>query len=164
MKVMRYAVFGLALTLASPGIASGPAADPLVGTWAIESVVDTPEGEAPTYPFGKQPKGYFIFTSGGRFSFSVMGERPAEDVLRSIPRPEDEWVPRWYVSYFGTYRYDPEGPSWVSTVEGGNIPGYVGTDQRRSFKLDGKVMTITGYGSANGKPVKAVRVLRKVEG
>ncbi len=47
-----------------------------------------------------------------------------------------------YCSYFGTYTYDPSGPSWTVRVEGGNIPSYLGTDQTRHFTIDGDRLTI----------------------
>lgn len=135
--------------------------NPLVGTWQLEQYVDTPEGGEPVYAFGDRPTGLFVFTLDGHVSISLMRNPPAIDSKSSDPDP-DACIPAWYCSYFGTYRYDPIGPSWTTHVTGGNIPNYLGTDQRRSFTLEGNLLTISETYSADGKTFHAKRLLRRV--
>jgi hypothetical protein len=45
---------------------------------------------------------------------------------------------------------------------GANIPGYLATDQRRTFAINGDVLTVSKTYTANGVIVHAERVLRKV--
>ena len=163
MKILMSLGLALAMSFWSPGTAATPAQDPLVGTWILDRFVDTPEGEEPVYLYGERPVVIFIFTAGGHFSFNVMGDRSADEKPNSIPDANAEVEPSWYLSYFGTYQYDPAGPSWTTQVLGGNIPSYIGTEQTRSFKLDGNVMTILGTATVNGKRVRAERILHKVD-
>jgi hypothetical protein len=152
---------GLVLTFlamfAAP--AFGQAPDPLVGSWVVERFTDTPEGGAPAYPFGEQPVGLFVFAADGHFSFSVM--RGPDREASNPAAAAAEWTPAWYVSYFGTYRYDPAGPSWTTRVLGGNIPSYVGTGQTRNFTLAGDVLTITAIYQQDGRTIRGERVLRR---
>ena len=54
-------------------------------------------------------------------------------------------------------------PFSVSHVRGGNIPNYLGTDQPRTFKVKGDLLTVSEvYDSADGKRVQAKRVLRRI--
>lgn len=141
--------------------AEGPTTNPLVGTWELKQYVDSPEGGSPVYPFGDPPIGLFVFTPEGHVSISLMRNPPSVGTASSDPHPYS-CIPAWYCSYFGTYKYDPAGPSWTTHVIGGNIPKYLGTDQRRTFQITGDVLTISGTYSANGTTFHAKRVLRRI--
>lgn len=141
--------------------ATAQPANPLIGTWELQRYVDTPEGGTPVYAFGNPPVGMFVFTRGGHISVSLMRNPPAINEVGSDPDP-DACIPSWYCSYFGTYTYDPAGPSWTTHVLGGNIPNYLGTDQRRTFTLRGNTLTISESYSADGKTFHGERVLRRV--
>lgn len=149
---LRTSAWAVALAASMPAAAASPERDPLVGTWIVERFVDQPEGEAARYLFGERPRGIFIFAPDGHFSFSVMHEA-ADKAAASTPN--------WYVSYFGTYRYDPVGPSWTARVTGGNIPDYIGTEQTRRFRIDGDRLTIIVTSAENGRTVHGERVLRR---
>ena len=161
---MRFAAAAASLLFAAP-LAAHPAAaakNPLVGAWKLEQYVDVPEGGAPVYDFGNRPVGLFVFTADGHASISLMRNPPAGGADSSDLDP-DECIPAWYCSYFGTYRYDPAGPSWTTHVTGTNIPNYLGTDQPRTFKIEGDVLTVSEvYHSPDGKTVRAKRVLRRL--
>lgn len=151
----------LPLALAASQPAPPPVqSNPLLGTWKLEQYVDVPEGGVPVHAFGNPPVGLFVFTADGHASISLMRNPPAIDVPSDDPDP-DACIPAWYCSYFGTYRYDRSGPSWTVHVTGGNIPNYLGTDQRRSFRIEGDVLTISETYSADGKTIHAKRVLRR---
>lgn len=157
---MKFLISVLLALCAAPASARGAAPDPLVGAWIVERFTNTPEGAAPIFPFGKQPVGLFVFSADGHFSFNVMrGPRPDE----TEPGDADaEWTPAWYVSYFGTYSYDPVGSSWTSRVLGGNMLSYIGTEQTRVFTLVGDVLTISASYEEGGRKIRAERVLRRI--
>jgi len=102
-----------------------------------------------------------VFTPDGHVSISLM-QNPRSTGPESIDPDPDACVPGWYCSYFGTYTYDRSGPSWTTHVVGGNIPNYLGTDQRRSFKIDGDLLTISETYTSAGKTYHGKRVLRRV--
>ncbi len=139
---------------------SSPVGNPLVGAWSVERYVDTPEGGAPTYPFGERPRGLFIFTADGQVSINLMRDPPA-DAAEPDPDP-DVCTPEWYCSYFGTYSYDPSGPTWTTRVAGANIANYPGSEQTRRFAIDGDLLTISETYTSGGATIQAERVLRRV--
>ena len=148
--------FGFAPALATA--AKNAETEPLVGTWRLIRYADTPEGGAAVEAFGAQPIGLFIFTADGHVSISIMRNPPDIAAATTDPDPE-ACVPGWYCSYFGTYRVDHAKGAWVTLVEGGNIPAYLGTAQRRVFKIEGDRLVIAESYVADGKPVRAERVL-----
>ena len=157
--VLLAPVFLTACAAAHADLAARP--NPLVGTWQLERYVDVPNRGEAVYAFGNPPVGLFVFTPDGYVSISLMRNPPAVGAQSSDPDP-DACIPAWYCSYFGTYSYDSSGPSWTTHVIGGNIPNYLGTDQRRSFRIEGDLLTISESYTADGKKFQARRVLRKV--
>lgn len=147
---------GFGASLATP--AKNADDEPLVGTWRLVRYADTLEGGAPVEAFGAKPIGLFIFTADGHVSISIMRNPP--DIASATTDPDPEaCVPGWYCSYFGTYRVDHATGAWVTHVLGGNIPAYLGTEQRRSFTIQGDRLVIGESYVAEGKKVRAERVL-----
>jgi hypothetical protein len=135
-------------------------ANSLVGTWHLVRYIDTPDRGQPIQAFGKEPIGLFIFTPDGHVSISIMRNPPDINVASADPDP-DACVPSWYCAYFGTYTVNYERGTWVTHVLGGNIPAYLGTDQSRTFKLNGNTLTISEAYMADGHQFRAERVLRR---
>jgi Lipocalin-like domain len=147
----------------SCAIAHGPTtrAAEVVGTWRLERYADTPEGLPTVHAFGTAPVGLMVFTPEGYFSVSLMRNPPSVDEPSTDPDP-DACIPAWYCSYFGTYSVDATGTSWTTRVLGGNIPHYLGTEQARSFSIRGDRLVISEEYVAEGRKVKAERVLVRV--
>ncbi len=143
------------------GAGASSAGNPLVGTWELQQYVDRPEVGPPVYAFGDPPIGLYVFTADGHVSISLM-RNPPDLAAPSSDLDPNACVPSWYCSHFGTYTYDATGPAWITHVMGGNIPGYFGTDQRRTFAINGDVLTVSKTYTANGTTVHAERVLRRV--
>lgn len=80
---------------------------------------------------GKNPTGYVIFIPEGRVWFILTGEgrKPAKTV------EERAELLGSLVAYTGTYRV--EGEKWITKVDVAWNPEWVGTEQTRSFKVDG---------------------------
>lgn len=80
---------------------------------------------------GKNPTGYVIFIPEGRVWFILTGEgRKAAKTIE-----ERAELLGSLVAYTGTYRV--EGDKWITRVEVAWNPEWVGTEQTRSFKVDG---------------------------
>lgn len=161
---MKWLAVFASLLVASPMAAQSKdrSKDSLVGTWELRRYVDTPEGGTAVYAFGDPPIGLFVFTADGHVSISLMRNPPAVGTATS-DRDPDSCIPAWYCSYFGTYLYNPAGPSWTTHVVGGNIPNYIGTDQHRAFKIVGDLLTISETYSADGMTFHAERILRRIK-
>jgi hypothetical protein len=136
-------------------------ANPLVGTWELVRYVDRPDVGPPVYAYGDRPIGLYIFSADGHVSISLM-RNPPNLAAPSSDLDPNACLPSWYCSHFGTYTYDPSGPAWIEHVTGANIPGYLATDQRRTFAISGDVLTVSKAYTAHGMIVHAERVLRRV--
>jgi hypothetical protein len=136
------------------------AAPSLVGSWRLVRYADTPDGGEPIQAFGKEPIGLFIFTADGHVSISFM-RNPPDFKSPTTDQDPDTCIPAWYCAYFGTYTVSYEKGVWITHVMGGNIPTYLGTDQPRTFKLEGDTLTISEAYTADGKVFRAERVLRR---
>ncbi len=141
-----------------PAHASDTGNQSLVGTWLLTRYVDTPASGAPVLAFGAHPIGYFIFTSDGHASISIMRNPPNGSLQGKDPDP-DVCIPDWYCSYFGTYSVDLARGTYTVHVIGSNEPGYVGTDQSRHFSIDGDRMVISETYMEGTQAVRAERVL-----
>lgn len=147
------------LLIASPAGAASP--NPLVGTWIMDEFVDYDADGKAFSAMGDKPVGMFIFTADGHFSFNMM--RPPSVARADKVEPYQTLEPNWYMSYFGAYQFDPSGPGWTAQVHGGNVPSYIGTEQKRVFTIcDGKLYISQSY-TLGGKTYRADRVLHRAE-
>lgn len=128
--------------------------------WRLTRYVDAPDGAQPVYAFGGRPIGQFIFTDSGYFSINIM-HNPPTPTSASVDIDPDACVPRWYCSYFGTFRLMANGTQWIAHVDGGNIPEYVGTNQTRTFELFDERLVISETYQEGGRTVRAERVLER---
>ena len=87
-------------------------------------------------PMGKNPTGYVIFTPEGRVFFVLTGE--GRKAAKTVQERAD--LLSSLVAYTGTYRL--EGDQWITKVEVAWNPEWVGTEQRRFFKVDGKRLQV----------------------
>ena len=85
---------------------------------------------------GQNPTGYAIFTPEGRVMFVLTGEgRKAAKTNQD--RAE---LLNTLVAYTGTYRV--EGDKWITKVEVAWNPEWVGTEQTRTFTVDGERLKV----------------------
>ena len=87
-------------------------------------------------PMGKKPTGYVIFTPEGRVFFVLTGE--GRKAAKTVQERAD--LLSSLVAYTGTYRL--EGDQWITNVEVAWNPEWVGTEQRRFFKVDGERLQV----------------------
>jgi len=118
-----------------PSFADDPAK--IIGIWklvAYEIEIQTTGQKEPV--MGKNPTGYTIFAPEGRVWFVLTGEgrKPAKTVedraelLNSL------------VAYTGMYRIEED--KWITKVDVAWNPEWVGTEQRRFFKVDGERLQV----------------------
>lgn len=122
----------------------------LIGTWRLVSFEDRKDEKDPnsewTYPFGKSPKGYFVYDATGHVTIQIMRTPPsAKFASGDDDKPtsdEAKAAYEGYVAYFGTYTIDEANSTVIHHVEGSLRPNYAGTDQKRPFKLSGNSLII----------------------
>jgi len=87
-------------------------------------------------PMGKNPTGYVQFTPEGRVWFVLTGEgrkpgKTAEEKAELLSS---------LVAYTGKYRL--EDGYWITSVEVAWNPEWVGTEQKRGFKVEGDLLQV----------------------
>jgi lipocalin-like protein len=142
---MRPVLIGLGLLLAIAQMrAFADDKDKLVGTWKLASWVmedDVTKEQKPLY--GEHPHGYGTFTAAGRAFFVLTGEG------RKVPQTDEERAAalRSMVAYTGNYRI--EGDRFITKVDTAWNEAWVGTDQVRTYKIDGDRLYIVGMSQPN---------------
>lgn len=104
----------------------------LLGIWRLVSYeVETQTTGQKGPVMGEHPTGYTAFLPEGRVFFILTGEarKPAKT------DQERAGLLNTLVAYSGTYSV--EGDKWITKVEVAWNPEWVGTEQARSFKVDG---------------------------
>jgi hypothetical protein len=121
----------------------------MLGVWRLVSydVEFQDTGERRPF-FGKKPVGYIIFTPEGR----MMAYLEAEN--RKAPQTIEEQAAAYRTinAYSGKYRL--EGDKWVTKVDAAWNVSWVGTDQERFYKLDGKQLHVISQWVSGGPAVE----------
>lgn len=116
----------------------------LLGTWKIISLEVPDSNGQPSYPFGREPKGYISYDSTGHMGVHIMNsERPKPDPGSNITRG--------YMAYFGTYEINEKDRVVIHHMEGNTNPNLTGTDYIRYYDFDGDVLTLTATNLVDGK-------------
>lgn len=131
--------------LAVSGVAAAhaqTASSSLVGTWRVVRYCDQDSAGVTSEPLGPRPTGFFIYTATGQVSIHAMRTPPAGPVAGDSVRLSNLAELRsFYFSYFGTYTITSDS-TVIHHVQGGTFPLYVGTDQRRSYRVRGDTLSI----------------------
>jgi len=118
----------------------------IVGTWKLIDYADFNESENKwEYPYGKV-KGYFTYTKNNIVNLNLSNEVPMVLSRDSFNTKKMTYKEVWTnsVGYFGKYSIDYEKSILTHHVEGGSLPWYVGTNQKRPFYFEGDTLVI-GY-------------------
>jgi hypothetical protein len=130
LRLKWLAVLVMVFSLARPSIAGDLL--PIVGTWRLVSFErEYQAGGEREYPMGKAPTGYILFLPEGRMTVVITGEG------RTAPTTDQDRAGLYnsLVAYTGRYRVD--GDKWITTLDVSANPAWVGTEQTRSFRIDG---------------------------
>ena len=125
----------------------------LLGTWKLVAF----EGEFKDtgeriYDWGKNPKGYAIFTPEGRMTAII------EEEGRKAPKTDQDHATlhKSMIAYTGMYRV--EGDKQITKVDVSWNPLWTGTEQVRFFKFEGdKLVISTGWGPSPRFPGRITR-------
>jgi Lipocalin-like domain len=126
----------------------------ILGVWRLVSYDIEFQDTRERRPFfGKKPVGYIIFTPEGR----MMAYLEAEN--RKTPQTTEEQAAAYRTlnAYSGRYRL--EGDKWVTKVDAAWNVSWVGTDQERFYKLDGKQLHVISQWVPGGPPLDGRMVL-----
>ena len=127
------------------GVKEAPASpQALFGSWKLVSLVYEFQDGRPQVPLlGKNPIGYLMLSPSGRMAAVLEGEgrKPAKtDEERSA-------LLRSLISYTGIYRI--EGDKWITKVDASWNGAWNGTEQSRTFRLDGDKLFVISMWQPN---------------
>ncbi len=147
-KVKLLTALMLFVLAVHPSFAEDPAK--MIGTWKLitfETEIKATGAIAPT--MGSKPTGYAIFTPERRAMFVLTGE--GRKVWKS--NEDSTGLLASLVSYTGIYRI--EGDKWITKVDVAWRPDWVGTEQSRSFTLEGdRLQVVTPWMVRPDQPEK----------
>jgi len=139
-----FLVFAVALAFTSLPAGGQRPARRLIGTWRLIEFCNVDRPGDTTYSLGRRPIGYFMYDAAGNVSIQAMRAAPSGAFTKdSVSLRGMAELRTSYFGYFGTYTVTSDS-TVVHHVRGGTIPSYVGTDQRRNFRLRGDTLSISG--------------------
>jgi Lipocalin-like domain len=142
--LVALAVLGLAGHLLAQSERAGSIHQAILGTWKLVSYVrqDLPSG-ATSDVMGAHPSGYINYSSDSRMMVLIVGtdrKKPAGPVATP---DEAEALIRSMLAYAGTYTLDTQAKTITHHVEISWDQSRAGTDQVRTYKLEGNHLTLT---------------------
>jgi hypothetical protein len=124
----------------------------ILGVWKLVSFEAEIRATGQKEPvMGQNPAGYAIFTPEGRAFFTLTGDgrSPAKTVQERADLLDT------LVAYTGTYRLQKD--EWITKVDVAWNPEWVGTEQKRFFKLEGnRLQVLTTWGVRPNWPDKGM--------
>ncbi|PZR08542.1 MAG: hypothetical protein DI539_22655 [Flavobacterium psychrophilum] len=160
---MKSALLGLLVIFIIYSTANSQTVKPakgIAGVWRLVEFVDL-DSATNTWMdrYGKNPRGYFIYSPGGILSINVSSDTPlkiTEEGAKNYTINFHEFFSSHSFGYFGTYTYEPAKGQVIHHVKGGTLPWYTDTEQPRQIQLKGDTLII-------GDNIKTRRVLVRVE-
>jgi len=137
-KIFRFkclAVVVLVFAFSQTGLADDSAK--ITGIWKLVSYVVEIQATGKIEPvMGQNPTGYVAFTPEGRafFILTAEGRKPGKTA------EERAELLNTLVSYTGLYR--TEGDQWITKIDVAWNPAWIGTEQRRFFKIEGNRLQV----------------------
>ena len=140
----------------------------IVGTWNLisyEDIQDTKTKSKPVYPWGRHPSGMLIYDDTGHMAVQIQrmpvkrSFAKTETVLTNSDRID---MIASYTAYFGTYSVDWQRSTVTHHVTGNLFPFYIGTDQKKTFELNGDRFILKVSWVVNGVHWNGIRVFERM--
>jgi Lipocalin-like domain len=157
---------------------SAPPPAAIIGTWLLESIVDTLDDGSRSYWMGRQPTGAIIYSASGHMSVQFMRDpRPVlpgppvagadasrlagADPFGSRGAADLRNVVTGYYAYFGRYEVSPTGDAIAHFVETSLRPDEVGVVYKRAIRIEGDQLFISLRAEVDGIPRQRVLTWRR---
>ncbi|HUQ49896.1 MAG TPA: lipocalin-like domain-containing protein, partial [Terriglobales bacterium] len=138
----RATIIGIAvlLVLVLSAVAQKKAPKKIIGTWTLVAADNVfPDGNR-VQVYGPEPHGLLIFDSGGRYSLQIFrAGRPkfvSNDKSTGSPE-ENQAAVQGSNAHFGRYVINAADSSITFHIEHASFPNWEGTEQKRSFRIQG---------------------------
>ena len=153
------------LVTSPPPAVAEDLASQIVGMWRYVSSTTTEVASGKvTKQFGESPKGYLVYTKGGRSMFILVGDNRAKPAGAAVTDTEAVGLFRTFASGSGTYKV--EGKTLTATADTSWNERWTGTTQKRYVEIVGNKLTITSdpmKSTATGLDIVIANVLERVE-
>lgn len=146
----------LTLLVVAAALPAQQAPAPLVGTWRVVEFCNVSAAGDTTHPLGRHPIGFFIYDPAGTLMIQAM-RTPHEGAFAAdtVALTGMAALRESYFGYFGRYTVTSDS-TVIHHVTGGTLPSYVGTEQRRVFRIRDDTLSI------GASPVPGCRRLVRV--
>ena len=136
----------------------------LVGVWSLVSVENIDREGGKTFPYGEQPQGMLVFTSGGEYAIQIMkATRPkvaANDKNKATPE-ENAALVQGNNSHFGRFSVDEQQHIIRFNIEHAFYPNWEGALQERSYVLEHNMLKYVVTHTTNGGAITAVVIWKR---
>jgi hypothetical protein len=136
----------------------------LAGVWSLVSVENIDREGGKTFPYGEQPQGMLVFTSGGDYAIQILkAARPkvtANDKNKATPE-ENAALVQGNNSHFGHFSVDEKQHTIRFNIERAFYPNWEGTVQERSYTLEHNMLKYVVTHTTNGGAITAVVVWKR---
>ena len=151
-------LFGLALMSGSGLSQQKTLKEQIIGTWAyVSSTAKLPDGNP---LWGINPKGLFILTDNGHFSWQIFrSDRPQFALNNRLHATPDEYTVTMQgtLAYFGTYSINEVDKTISFTTEGSTFPNSEGEVLKRVItNLTADELIYTNPATTTGARIEAV--------
>jgi len=179
MTYSRLACLVAVAAVATPLRAQGQRAEPaIVGTWLLESLVDSLANGTLAYWMGPRPSGPIIYSASGPISVQFLPSPrpplprpraarnpppppPGNDPFAGLDAAELRDVATGYYAYFGRYEVSAAGDSITHYVSTSLRPTEVGVTYRRAIRMAEGRLFITLHTTVDGVPRHRVLTWRR---
>lgn len=123
-----------------------------IGTWRLVSCRWVDDDGRVTYPYGRTPVGYLIYTDTGHMAVNFMSSqrrRFASENARQGTSEEERAAKKSYQAYSG--RYEVRDDKIVHHVEVSLFPNWVGREQERFYEFQGDRLCLSTEPLPHGK-------------
>ena len=135
----------------------------LVGMWKYVSLTQTETASGKvTKPFGDNPRGYLIYTKGGRFVWALFSDNRQKP---GMPVTDADRANLFTTLSAGSGTYKVEGNTLTATYDTSWHELWTGTTQKRKIEISGNKLTSSAEPttSGSGAQIIFVQVLERVE-
>jgi hypothetical protein len=122
-------------------VVAAPAGAQIEGRWKLLAAEDLrADGTVARHPWGRSPVGSIVVEGGSCYVQIMSSDVPAFKGTAPINEQMAAMLLSSYIAYSGPCTVNTAEGSVTLKVEAAWRPNYVGTEQKRFFKIDGKRM------------------------
>ncbi len=118
--------------------------NPFVGTWRLVSFETRSEDGQVSYPQGKNPVGYIIYSEDGYMAVAIMSANRRKFTAKDLKKGSTEVkaaAADTYTSYCG--RYEIQKDAIIHHPEVSLFPNWVGVKLKRLFRFEGNRLSLS---------------------